>query len=53
MTIVDVNDDEEIFPQARKFKPERWIGNPKAPDGSSLERYFVGFGKRDKKLFGY
>jgi cytochrome P450 len=52
MTIVDVNDDEEIFPQARKFKPERWIGNPKAPDGSSLERYFVGFGKGTRSCLG-
>lgn len=52
MTIVGVNDDEEIFPQARKFKPERWIGNPKAPDGSSLERYFVGFGKGTRSCLG-
>jgi cytochrome P450 len=52
MTIVDVNDDEEIFPQARKFKPERWIGSPKAPDGSSLERYFVSFGKGTRSCLG-
>jgi cytochrome P450 len=52
MTIVDVSDDEVIFPEARKFKPERWIGNPKAPDGSSLERYFVGFGKGTRSCLG-
>ncbi|KAL2425367.1 Cytochrome P450 monooxygenase sdnE [Exophiala dermatitidis] len=52
MTIVDVNDDEDIFPEPRKFRPERWIGSPKAPDGSSLERYFVGFGKGTRSCLG-
>ncbi|KIX06391.1 uncharacterized protein Z518_04367 [Rhinocladiella mackenziei CBS 650.93] len=52
MTIVDVNDDEEIFPNAREFKPERWINPPKTKDGSSLERYFIGFGKGTRSCLG-
>ncbi|EXJ70972.1 uncharacterized protein A1O5_05965 [Cladophialophora psammophila CBS 110553] len=52
MTIVDVNDDEDIFPDPREFKPERWINPPKTKDGSSLERYFVGFGKGTRSCLG-
>jgi cytochrome P450 len=52
MTIVDVNDDEEIFPQARSFVPERWINPPKTSDGSSLDRYFVSFGKGSRSCLG-
>ena len=52
MTIVDVNDDEEIFPNAREFRPQRWINSPKTKDGSSLERYFVGFGKGTRSCLG-
>lgn len=52
MTIVDVNDDEEIFPSPGEFRPERWINSPKTPDGSSLERYFVGFGKGSRSCLG-
>jgi cytochrome P450 len=52
MTIVDVNNDEEIYPNARSFVPERWIDPPKTKDGSSLERYFVGFGKGSRSCLG-
>ena len=52
MTIVDVCDDEKIFPSPRTFDPERWIGNPKAGNGQSLERYFVGFGKGTRSCLG-
>lgn len=52
MTIVDVNDDEAIFPSPQEFRPERWINPPKTPDGSSLERYFVGFGKGSRSCLG-
>ncbi|EXJ95644.1 hypothetical protein A1O1_00766 [Capronia coronata CBS 617.96] len=52
MTIVDVSDDEDIFPAAHEFRPERWIGSPKTKDGSSLERYFVGFGKGSRSCLG-
>ncbi|KIW90646.1 uncharacterized protein Z519_08429 [Cladophialophora bantiana CBS 173.52] len=52
MTNVDVCDDEVIFPNPRTFRPERWIGNPKAPNGHSLERYYIGFGKGTRSCLG-
>ena len=52
MTIVDVCDDEDIFPKPRTFDPERWVGNPKTDKGHSLERYFVMFGKGTRGCLG-
>lgn len=52
MTPGDVHFDEAIYSQPREFRPERWLGNPKAPDGSPLERYFVGFGKGPRSCIG-
>ena len=52
MTLVDVNDDEDIFPKPREFRPERWLNSPKTKDGSSLDRYFVGFGKGSRSCLG-
>jgi cytochrome P450 len=46
MTNVDVLMSESIFPEPRKFKPERWIGNPE------LERYFVPFTKGSRQCLG-
>ncbi|KAK5196121.1 hypothetical protein LTR99_008070 [Exophiala xenobiotica] len=52
MTIVDMNHDEEVFPQSQSFIPERWLNNPTTKDGQSLERYFVGFGKGARSCIG-
>ncbi|KAJ9616826.1 hypothetical protein H2200_000545 [Cladophialophora chaetospira] len=52
MTIVDVHHDENIFPDSHTYIPERWLGNPKAPDGFPLEHYFVGFGKGQRGCLG-
>ncbi|KAF7189124.1 Cytochrome P450 monooxygenase [Pseudocercospora fuligena] len=53
MTIADVHLNSDFFPEAEKFKPERWLGDsPKAPDGSPLERYFVAFGKGPRSCLG-
>jgi cytochrome P450 len=52
MTIVDVNHDEEVFPDSRNFVPERWLGNPKTTRGDSLERYFIGFGRGTRSCIG-
>lgn len=52
MTIVNVHHDENIFPDSHSFIPERWLGNPKAPNGSALDRYFVGFGKGTRSCLG-
>jgi cytochrome P450 len=52
MNHTDIMFDPEIFPQPMEIVPERWEGHPKAPDGSSLERYFVAFGKGDRHCLG-
>lgn len=52
MTIPFLNHDENIFPDSTSFIPERWIGAPKTSNGSSLERYFVGFGKGTRSCLG-
>lgn len=52
MTISDVHFDPALFPDPYTFRPERWLNNPKAPDGSSLENYFVGFGKGPRACLG-
>ncbi|KAL6249853.1 hypothetical protein RBB50_003709 [Rhinocladiella similis] len=52
MTIVDMNHDEDVFPQSRSFIPERWLGKATTKDGRSLERYFVGFGKGARSCIG-
>lgn len=52
MTIPFLNHDEEIFPDSRSFVPERWLNNPKTSNGSSLDRYFVGFGKGTRSCLG-
>lgn len=53
MTIKDVHLNDDVYPNAAEFKPERWLGeNPRAPDGSPLERYFVAFGKGPRSCLG-
>lgn len=55
MSVRDVNFDATVFDEPKRFKPERWIGTagpPKTPDGSSLESYFVGFGKGTRMCLG-
>jgi cytochrome P450 len=52
MTILDVHRDESIYPDPHSFIPERWLDNPKAPDGSALDRYFVAFGKGPRSCLG-
>ena len=52
MTIVDVNHDEEVFPDPHNFIPDRWLDNPKTKKGDSLEHYFVGFSKGARSCIG-
>jgi len=52
MSIPFLNHDEAIFPDSNSFKPERWLNNPKTADGSSLEKYYVGFGKGTRSCLG-
>ncbi|KAK4118275.1 cytochrome P450 [Parathielavia appendiculata] len=46
MTQLDMLLDEGIFPLARRFRPERWIENPK------LARFQVAFGKGSRRCLG-
>lgn len=52
MTITDINNDEDIFPEHDKFKPERWIDPPPTKDSSDLDRYFVCFQKGSRACLG-
>lgn len=46
MTNVDVLMNENIYPEPRKFKPERWIENPE------LDKFFVPFTKGSRQCLG-
>ncbi|KAL8729308.1 MAG: hypothetical protein Q9166_004805 [cf. Caloplaca sp. 2 TL-2023] len=50
MSYVFIHDDENIFPDHRSFKPERWL--EKREDGSRLDRYLTSFGKGDRQCLG-
>lgn len=52
MSIPDVHYDEEIFPDAWSYVPERWLGDPKTADGTPLERYLMAFGKGTRMCLG-
>jgi cytochrome P450 len=52
MNSQDILLNEDIFPNPGELVPERWAGNPQAPDRSSLERYYVPFGKGDRQCLG-
>jgi cytochrome P450 len=52
MTIMSVHFDPEIYPEPDTFKPERWMNNPRAPDGQSLDQYWVAFGKGPRMCLG-
>lgn len=45
--------NERVFPDSFTFKPERWLGNPKGPDGvKQLSRYHVAFGRGARMCLG-
>ncbi|MCJ1439368.1 hypothetical protein MMC27_008760 [Xylographa pallens] len=44
---------EDIFPDSYAYKPERWLGDPKGPDGvKNLSRYMVAFGRGNRICLG-
>ncbi|KAF6815012.1 cytochrome P450 [Colletotrichum plurivorum] len=47
-----VSHDEAIFPDNMTFRPERWLGDPKTPDGKQLSRYMVAFGRGTRSCVG-
>lgn len=45
--------DENIFPNPRKFDPERWLdGLPEGKNTSRLDKYIVSFGKGSRNCIG-
>ncbi|KAL4954540.1 cytochrome P450 [Aspergillus filifer] len=46
MTVYLVHHDEDLFPHSRKYRPERWIENPR------LDKYLFGFGKGSRACAG-
>jgi cytochrome P450 len=52
MTIPEVSHDETLFPSSRTFTPERWLNDPKTPDGIPLERFMVSFGRGTRSCLG-
>jgi hypothetical protein len=48
-----MHNDESLYPNAQSFRPERWLGEPKGPDGKSfLSRYMTAFGKGNRICLG-
>jgi cytochrome P450 len=47
-TAVQIHHNEDIYPDSKKFRPERWLG----PSGRELERYMVSFNMGHRKCFG-
>ena len=47
-----VSHDENIFPNSFDFIRDRWFGTAKAPDGRSLRRYLISFGKGTRNCLG-
>ncbi|MCJ1462746.1 hypothetical protein MMC07_001349 [Pseudocyphellaria aurata] len=45
--------DERIFPSSQTFRPDRWLGNPKAPGtDKALSNYLVSFSKGTRSCLG-
>ena len=45
--------DERVYPDSFAFKPERWLNNPKGPDGrKNLQHYMTSFGKGTRMCLG-
>lgn len=53
MDIYSISHDEKIYPDSFTFKPERWLNNPKGPDGQKyLSRYMVSFSRGSRSCVG-
>ena len=53
MDTYHMHSNEAIFPDHKAFKPERWLGNPKGPDGvKPLSNYMVAFSRGSRMCIG-
>lgn len=48
MTAILTHQNEELFPEPRVFRPERWLG----PEGKRLDRYLVTFNRGTRSCLG-
>ena len=48
-----IHHNENVYPDSFAFKPERWLNNPKGPDGTkSLSRYMATFSRGTRMCLG-
>ncbi|KAF2210105.1 hypothetical protein CERZMDRAFT_45960, partial [Cercospora zeae-maydis SCOH1-5] len=48
-----MHSNEEVFPNPQSFSPERWLNNPKGPDGTrALSNYLVSFSRGSRACIG-
>ncbi|KAK2017320.1 cytochrome protein [Colletotrichum eremochloae] len=53
MDAYHMHSNEKIFPEPLAFKPERWLGDPRGPDGvHQLSNYLVPFGRGSRVCLG-
>lgn len=52
MQTLTMHHNEKLFPRSKDFVPERWLNDPKGPDGKQLSRYMVSFGKGTRICLG-
>lgn len=48
MTSIIIHENERLFPNPKKFQPERWL----EPGAQRLEKYLVNFGKGSRGCLG-
>lgn len=48
MSTVQIHHDENIYPDSKSFRPERWLGS----EGKRLDKYFVSFSKGSRNCLG-
>ena len=48
-----MHSNDDIFPEPDSFRPERWLNNPKGPDGvRPLSTYLVNFSRGSRACIG-
>lgn len=53
MDAYHMHTNEDVFPEAQRFKPERWLGEPRGPGGTHpLSNYLVPFGRGSRVCLG-
>ncbi|KAF2231043.1 putative cytochrome P450 [Viridothelium virens] len=53
MDAYHMHSKESIFPEPQTFRPERWLGSPKGPDGvTPLSNYLVSFSRGSRACIG-